>query len=105
MVRVTQSRTELPGHVCSLVVGVSNILPKVRVSMLQRSSWGKPRKGSRAWPPVESWGLPGMRKRLQKGSVGFRGGRIIVGGGGNLISFWGPVVLKTSWGSLLFSSP
>ncbi|KAK9393657.1 hypothetical protein NXF25_016109 [Crotalus adamanteus] len=28
LVRVTQSRTELPAHVCSLVVGVSNILPK-----------------------------------------------------------------------------
>lgn len=41
LVRVTQSRTELPAQVCSLVVvGVSSLLPKVRVSMLQRSSRG-----------------------------------------------------------------
>lgn len=41
MVRVTQSRAELPAQVCSLVVvGVSSLLPKVRVSMLQRSSQG-----------------------------------------------------------------
>lgn len=42
LVRVTQSRTELPAQVCSLVVvGVSSVLPKVRVSMLQRSSRGE----------------------------------------------------------------
>ncbi|KAM3827488.1 disks large homolog 3 isoform 1-T1 [Vipera latastei] len=32
LVRVTQSRTELPAHVCSLVVGVSSILPKASPS-------------------------------------------------------------------------
>lgn len=58
LVRVTQSRTELPAQVCSLVVvGVSSVLPKVRVSMLRRSSRGQTQEWEQGLAPCETrWG-------------------------------------------------